>query len=175
MQPRHVAWLVLVVPLLVALGPRAGVGHPPQAPDDVPSEVASAWFDQLYDLVTTERITAPPASRIYGLAAVTLYEAMVPGSREHRSLVGQLHALAFVPQPALHQEYHWPTVANTALAAAIRGLTPEASPASREAIDALEQAFAAAFQASVPAAVYARSVAQGQAVTEAILGQREGA
>jgi hypothetical protein len=60
MQPRRVALLLAVVPLLVALWLRAGAEHPPQAPDDFPSEVASVWFDQLYDLVTTERITAPP-------------------------------------------------------------------------------------------------------------------
>ena len=101
MPPRHVAWLLAVVPLLVALWPRAGLGHPPQAPDEVPSEVASAWFDQLYDLVKAEQITPPPASRLYGLAAVTLYEALVPGSRAHRSLAGQLNALTFVPRPAL--------------------------------------------------------------------------
>jgi membrane-associated phospholipid phosphatase len=169
MQPRHVAWLLAVVPLLVALWPGAGAGHHPQAPDDLPSEVASVWFDQLYDLVKAEQITPPPASRIYGLAAVTLYEAVVPGSRAHRSLAGQLNALTAVPQPARHRRYHWPTVANSALAAAIRALLPAASPAAREAIDALEQAFAAAFQASVPAWIYTRSVAQGQAVAAAVV------
>jgi hypothetical protein len=169
MTPRQIAILLAGAPMLMALGLGAGAGHYPQAPDDVASEVASVWFDQLYDLITTERITAPPASRIYGLAAIILYEAIVPGSRAHRSLVGQLHALAAVPQPTAHQPYHWPTVANTALAAASRALMPEASPASREAIDALEQAFAAAFQARVPAAVFARSVAQGQAVAEAVV------
>jgi hypothetical protein len=60
MTPTRVVWLFAVVPLLVALWPGAGAGHSRQAPDDVPSEVASVWFDQLYDLVTTERITAPP-------------------------------------------------------------------------------------------------------------------
>jgi hypothetical protein len=60
MQPRRVALLLAVVPLLVALWLGAGAGHPPQAPDDVPSEVASVWCDQLYNLVTTERIAAPP-------------------------------------------------------------------------------------------------------------------
>jgi hypothetical protein len=93
----------------------------------------------------------------------------VPGSRAHRSLVGQLNALTSVPQPTPHRPYHWPTVANTALAAAIRALLPEASPASLEAIHALEQAFAAAFQAGVPAAVSASSVAQGRAVAEAVV------
>jgi hypothetical protein len=169
MTLKRVVWLFAVILLLVALWRGAGAGHHPQAPDDVPSEVASVWFDQLYDLITTERITAPPASRIYGLAAVTLYEAMVPGSRAHQSLAGQLHALAAVPQPTRHRRYHWPTVANSALAAASRALLAEASPAAWEAIAALEQAFAAAFQAHVPAAVSAHSVSQGQAVAAAVM------
>jgi hypothetical protein len=59
-------------------------------------------------------------------------------------------------------------VANTVLAAAIRALLSEASPAAREAIDAIEQAFTTEFQASVPAWIYARSVAQGQAVAAAV-------
>jgi PAP2 superfamily protein len=169
MQPKRVVLVLAIVPLLMALGPGAGAGDPSHACDDVPSEVAFVWFDQLYDLVKTERITPPPASRIYSVAAVTLYEAVVPGSREHRSLAGQLNALPSVPQPSPHRRHHWPTVANTALAAAIRALLPGASPASQAAIDALEQAFAAAFQSSVPPAVYARSVAQGRAVAAAVL------
>src|SRR5437899_1476751 len=60
-----------------------------QATDDFPSDVASVWFDLLYDVVKTEALSPPVASRIYGIAAVTLYEAIVPGGREHRSLVGQ--------------------------------------------------------------------------------------
>jgi hypothetical protein len=168
MQPRRVALLLAVVPLLVALWRGVGAGDHSHTCDDVPSEVAFVWFDQLYDLVKTERITPPPASRIYGLAAVTLYEAVVPGSRAHRSLAGQLNALTAVPQPARHRRYHWPTVANSALATTIRALFPEASPTTREAIDALEQAFATEFQARVPPTVYARSVAQGQAVAAAV-------
>jgi hypothetical protein len=169
MQPRPIAWLLTVVPLLVAPWPGAAAGHHAQAPDNVPSEVASVWFDQLYDLVKTERITAPPASRIYGLAAITLYEAIVPGSRAHRSLVGQLNALTSVPQPARHRRYHWPTVANSALAAAIRALVPEASPAARETIDTLEHSFAVVFRARVRPLVYVRSVVHGRAVAAAVV------
>jgi hypothetical protein len=60
MTPKRVVLLLAVVSLLIALWRGAGGGHQPQGPDDVPSEVASVWFDQLYDLVKTERITAPP-------------------------------------------------------------------------------------------------------------------
>src|SRR5215813_5699747 len=98
-----------------------------QATDRFNSEVASVWFDTLYDLVKTEQITPPVASRIYGVVAVALYEAIVPGSWQHRSLVGQLNALVAVSQPAPHKRYHWPTVANAALARTARGLFPTAS------------------------------------------------
>jgi membrane-associated phospholipid phosphatase len=137
--------------------------------DDVPSDVASTWFDQLYDVVTTEALSPPVASRIYGVTAVALYEAIVPGSRENESLVGQLNALASVPQPDPDQPYDWPTVASSALAWAVRGLFPNASPGSLDAINALEHAWAAEFQAHVPPPLYDRSVAQGQAVADAVL------
>jgi hypothetical protein len=42
------------------------------------SDVASVWFDQLYQLVKTQGTAPPPASRIYGVTAVALYEAVVP-------------------------------------------------------------------------------------------------
>jgi hypothetical protein len=93
----------------------------------------------------------------------------VPGSREHRSLVGQLNALTSVPPPAHHRRYHWPTVANSALATAIRVLFPDASPAVREAIDALEHSFTVAFRARVRPRVYVRSVVHGRAVADAVL------
>jgi hypothetical protein len=41
MQPKRVVLVLAIVPLLVALGPGAGAGHHPQAPGDVPSEVAT--------------------------------------------------------------------------------------------------------------------------------------
>ncbi len=43
------------------------------------SEVASAWFDELYQIVRAEGTAPPPASRIYGVVSVALYEAVVRG------------------------------------------------------------------------------------------------
>ncbi len=162
--------LCLVI-LLLLTTPWAWAGgkHNPTTADDFPSEVASTWFDLLYDVVKNEQLSPPVASRIYGIAAVALYEAIVPGSREHRSLVGQLNDLAAVPQPQLHKQYHWPTVAHSALARAVRGLFPNTSQRSLDAINALERALTAEFQSSVPPSVYARSVAQGRAVARAML------
>jgi hypothetical protein len=158
-----------VVLLLVAQSVWAGLDQGKQPTDDFPSDVAWVWFDELYDMITSEAIAPPLASRIYGVSAVALYEAVVPGALHHRSLVGQLNDLASVLQPKKHRKHHWPTVANTALAHTIRGLFPSLKPENLEAINALEQHFAAQFQAAVKKKVYKRSVAQGQAVADAIL------
>jgi hypothetical protein len=167
---RDMISLTLVVSLwLVTLSAWAGVDQRQKAADTFPSDVASMWFDLLYDVVKTEQLSPPVASRLYGIAAVTLYEAVVPGSLEHRSLVGQLNDLTAVPQPQPHTPYHWPTVAHSALARAVCGLFPNASQSSLDAIHALEHALTAEFQASVPPPVYAPSVAQGRAVARAVL------
>jgi hypothetical protein len=86
--------------------------------------VAWTWFEALYDVVKAEQTTPPPGSRIYGITAVALSESIVAGTKENRSLVGQVNGLTSVPQPEKNRRYHWPTVANAALADTIRGLYP---------------------------------------------------
>jgi hypothetical protein len=137
--------------------------------DTFPSDVASTWFEELYNVVKAEKTTPPPASRIYGITAVALYESIVAGTEENQSLVGQLNGLTSLPQPKKNKKYHWPTVANAGLANTIRGLYPRISQASLDAINNLEQNFASQQQAVVPGPVYKRSVAHGEAVATAIL------
>jgi hypothetical protein len=141
--------------------------------DEFPSEVASSWFELLYDVVKAERTTPPPASRIYGISAVALYEAIVSGTEGNRSLVGQLNELVALPQ-AIKKNLHWPTVANTVLANTIRGLFPSISAASLYAIKNLEINFANRYQQSVPKPHYDRSVSHGRAVASAILSWASG-
>ena len=156
---------------MYASQPRPGLVAPGSIPlpDEVPADVAVAWFDQLYDLVKAEELAPPPASRIYGVAAVALYEAIVGGSPENVSLAGQLNDLDALPQPHPHRHYDWPAVANSALARVVQGLFPRASEASLQAINALEHQFDSALQASLRPRLYARSVQLGQTVAEAVL------
>jgi hypothetical protein len=137
--------------------------------DQFPSDVASTWFEKVYDVVKAENTTPPPASRIYGITAVALYEAIVLGTEKYRTLVGQLNDLMSVPQPKKQKQYHWPTVANTVLAHTIRGLYPTISQASLDAINAQERHFAIQFSRKVPKREYDLSVEHGQAVANAIL------
>lgn len=154
--------------LLLAPPSWAALDQSHKSADRFPSDVASAWFERLYDVVKTERPAPPPAARIYGVAAVALYEAIVAGTEENHSLVGQLNGLPALPQPE-KKKHHWPTVANAALAHTIRGLFPNISQPSLASIDALEQGFAARYRAVVPGPEYARSVAHGAAVAAAIV------
>ncbi len=139
------------------------------SPDSSPSDVAWTWFERLYEVVKSEKTTPPPASRIYGITAVGLYESIAGGTSKNRSLAGQLNGLTPVPQPSNNARYHWPAVANAVLADVIRGLYPTISQASLDAINNLEASFASQHQAEVPEPVYSRSVEHGHAVARAIL------
>lgn len=165
------AWpLALAVGLLlIAPSAHAELDRSNRPADAFPSDVASVWFDQLYDIITSEATAPPAASRISGVAALALYEAIAPGARRARSLVGQLNDLSSVPEPNRNKKHHWPTVANAALAWTIRGIFPSLKPDGLKAIDALEAKFGARFQAQIPKPHYERSVAQGRAVADAIL------
>jgi len=128
---RRALQCVLGAALLVASSAAwAGLDQSKNPADAYPSDVASAWFDTLYDVVKTERTAPPPASRIYGITSVALYESVVGGSFVNRSLVGQLNDLGSLPMPRPGKKYHWPTVANSALATVIHGLYPAASQTS---------------------------------------------
>lgn len=70
------------------------------------------------------------------------------GADENKSLVGQLNALNELPQARGNErKYHWPTVANAALAQTIRTIFTSLKPQNLEAINALEAAFKAQFEA----------------------------
>jgi hypothetical protein len=60
-------------------------------------------------------------------------------------------------------------VANSALARTSEGLLPAASPVTLDAITSLERSFAKQFHADLRPHVYARSVAHGQTVADAVL------
>ncbi|HEX6386602.1 MAG TPA: vanadium-dependent haloperoxidase [Anaerolineae bacterium] len=139
----------------------------PQDTDHFEPDVAVAWFDLAYDLVRAERLSPPVAARIYGYTGVTLYEAVVPGMPDYQSLAGQLNGLRELPR-ADGRAYHWPTVANSALATTLKALFAGRSSTTLAEIASLEAHFAGQFQAELPPGIFKRSVAYGKAVGAAI-------
>jgi len=126
--------------------------------------VAVTWFDLALTLVKDTPGHSPPvASRAFAYAGITLYEALVPGMPGYRTLAGQLDDFDPPPGPS-GGGYHWPTVANAALARMLRRLFPTAPTEHLADIDTLEREFARGFRETVPPRVFERSVSRGRSV-----------
>jgi hypothetical protein len=145
---------------------------PDQAVDasatDFDAAVPATWFDLAYRLIRDEALVPPVAARLLGYAGVALYESVASGMPDHRSLAGQLNELAPLPQTDAQEAYHWPAVANAALATLLQTLFADAAGESQRAIADLEQQFTTEFEATVAPDVLQRSVGHGQLVGLAI-------
>ena len=138
---------------------------------DYNAKVATAWFDLQLDAVqTTPGFSPPVASRAFGYSGVTIYEALIAGMPENRSLQGQINGLAEgdIPAAEAGAEYHWPSVANAAMGQITRHLYPNATAAMTARIDSLETALAGEFTADADEAVITRSIAYGRSVADAV-------
>ena len=129
-------------------------------------EVPVTWMHLVYRLVGEGRMSPPVASRVYAYVGITLYEAMVPGMRDHQSLAGQLHGLRALPASG-RSPCHWPTVANEALATILSDLFRD-SPSALEAIQSLRDGYADSFLQEIPRGVFLHSRARGKVVATAI-------
>ncbi len=131
--------------------------------------VATDWFKLSLELVQqTPGYSPPVASRAFAYLGVTLYEAVEPGFMGYQSLAGQLNGLEPLPQPEVGKTYHWPTVANSALASITQKMFASATPENLAKVRALESKFSNRFKVFLEPEVFEASVSQGQAVAEAI-------
>ena len=151
----------------LSAGPVVARPWPPAAagaggPDELPGEPVVAWFRLLRALVrTTPGFTPPIAARAFAYAGVAAFEAVVAGSRSHRSMAGMLAELRRLPEPG--RRLDWSAVANAALADIVRRLVPT-DPPQADLINALEAKLAAQGRGSS----FERSVAHGRAVAAAV-------
>ncbi|HEX6474373.1 MAG TPA: vanadium-dependent haloperoxidase [Candidatus Limnocylindria bacterium] len=137
----------------------------PLAAAEFDAAVPTAWFDLVGRLLKgTPGYTPPVASRALGCLGLGLYESLVPGMPDHRSLAGVVNALGPMPAAGKNAAYHWPAVANAALASMARGLFPTAPSALQAQINELEAQLAG----GAPQGILTRSVDRGREVAEAI-------
>ena len=143
----------------------AATSAKPSPAADFEADVATAWFNLMQRLIRqTPGFSPPVASRAIGCAGLGLYEALVPGMPGYRSLAGVVTDLPRLPADGRNGAYHWPSVANGALAAMMRSQFPTAPAELQAAIDALE----ASLDADVPAGLRKRSIDRGYSVAAAI-------
>jgi DNA-binding winged helix-turn-helix (wHTH) protein len=117
----------------------------------------------------TAGFTPPVQSRAYAYVGLALYEALISGMPDHRSVAQQLNGIGDLPQ-AEPGPYHWPLVANAALAEVMRGLwggATNAAAANVADLDALEASFETQYAQIVPP-LRQRSIALGRSVGAAV-------
>ncbi len=110
-------------------------------------------------------------SRAYGYMGLALYEAVIGGMPDYRSVANQLHGIGALPVANNGIPYQWPLVANAAMAEVIRGLWGDRTNRAAEnvaALDALEAQFAAQYGAGLPPGIVRLSSDFGHEVGAAV-------
>jgi len=163
---RAVAGAALLTPVRWLAGPGLVTASArPVAATAFDAQVPAAWFDLVQELIRrTPGFSPPVASRAIGCMGIGLYEALVPGIPDHVSLTGAVHGLPVMPSAGRNAAYHWPSVANAAMAAMARNLFSTAPDDMRAAIGALE----AILEGGAPRGMTSRSIQRGREIASAI-------
>lgn len=133
------------------------------------SQVAFDWYNlQLRLIKQTSGLTPPVSSRALGYTGLVLYESVLPGMPDYKSLSGQLNGMPAMPQINSSESYHWPTSANAALAYITRKMYFNATSQNLASIDSMETANNTLYQSSVSSDIFERSKNFGISIASAI-------
>lgn len=135
-----------------------------------PAEANTADFmhrsmKNLTDVIVNDIFSPPVASRIYVYPSVAAYEIMIQDNPDYQSLVGQLRGLKSVPLPEAGLEYCFPLAAVHAFCQTGKSLV-----FAEDKMEAFQEEVAKEFAAmKMPQAVYDRSIAYGDTMSQHIL------
>jgi hypothetical protein len=163
--------LIFVVCFLLTIGvsqaQEGGLYDSEQAQNIAP-DFAIEWINTLYARIEADGINAPAAARLYGYAAVTLYEAALPGMSDNNTLIGQVSSLTDLPWPTEDAIHDWPTVIDVTMETVLSGLF-ESSPDSQAAFADLREAHLPTRVEATSQEVVDRSITFGESMGEALL------
>lgn len=150
-------------------GSQAGIrsdGAKPTAADFDPGVPLAYYQRSLAYSKTTAGFTPPVQARAFGYMGLALYEAVIAGMPDHRSVASQLNGVGALPQ-AKGIPYNWALVANAALAEVMRGLWGDQTnraAANIADLNTLEDSLSAAYGAEVPPGIAKLSSDFGRSV-----------
>lgn len=132
--------------------------------DALDAVVASRWFVLALALTQqTPGFTPPVASRAFGYAGVALYESLVAGMPDHRSLAGALNVLEPLPPGRPSRRLDWNVVVDTTLATVFHELYARAPDSAHAAIETQRAS------TSTNPGLRRRSEDHGEAIAAAVL------
>jgi len=113
--------VVLSIALIPAHSTQAQQGDSPLTRELDPTPIIE-WVNLIRERVMVDRVNAPAAARIYAYAGVTIYEALIPGMPDFRSLSFQAQDLPEMPFVSGTETFDWLTLANAALSVVMPGM-----------------------------------------------------
>lgn len=138
---------------------------------DFDAAVPAAYYQLSLDFSKrTAGFTPPVQARAFGYMGIALYEAVVGGMPDHRSIASQLNGIGSLPQSS-GVPYNWALVANAAMAEVMRGLWGDKTNHAADniaALDALETQLASQYSAGVPPGIAKLSSEFGREVGAAV-------
>ncbi|WP_246463978.1 vanadium-dependent haloperoxidase [Neolewinella lacunae] len=134
-----------------------------------PAELTGSWAEMTLRLTKGTPGNSPTyASRCLGYLGLAMYESVVHGTKDRRSLAGQLSSLSHLPTPDAGVEYDFRLALNASQAELLRSLYNHTSDANKASVDSLEAEIAAYFRKRTDAGVADRSISFGQRLAQAI-------
>lgn len=132
-------------------------------------DVALEWANMTLFITRYTPSNSPTfASRAFGYTGLTMYESVVQGFTEYKTMNGQLPELEKLPNVDNTKEYNWVLALNAGQSEILKNIYVQTSEENIQKIDSLEQVIFTQFQDGLDEETVSRSVEFGKSVAHAI-------
>lgn len=136
---------------------------------DLDPKYGTDWMNLLYRRVEFEKVSAPAASRIYGYAGVTMYEALLGGMPDNVTLAGQIWHMPDLPLWESGESYDWISVLDSTMNTVLPALFINPSEETIQAFQDLMDAHTKERIEATSRATVARSINYGEELGAALV------
>tara|TARA_R110000765_G_scaffold138574_2_gene238544 strand:+ start:3704 stop:5065 length:1362 start_codon:yes stop_codon:yes gene_type:complete len=132
-------------------------------------EVAIEWANMTLFITRYTPSNSPTfASRAFGYTGLTMYESIVQGFPDYKSMNGQLKGLELLPVADDSKEYNWVLSLNAGQSEILKNIYVQTSEENIKKIDSLEQVIYDQLASTLDKETVSRSVAFGKSVAQII-------
>ncbi|SFR60382.1 phosphatase PAP2 family protein [Maribacter stanieri] len=132
-------------------------------------EVAIEWANMTLFITRYTPSNSPTfASRAFGYTGLTMYESIVQGFPDYKSMSGQLKGLELLPVADDSKEYNWVLSLNAGQSEILKNIYVQTSEENIKKIDSLEQVIYNQLASTLDKETVSRSVAFGKSVAQII-------
>jgi PAP2 superfamily len=136
---------------------------------EITADVPVRWVAMTLKIAEKTPGNSPTyASRGFGYLGLTMYETVVNGYPEYKSLAGQLSDLSTLPKPTVDLKYNYVLSLNAGQAYMLKSIYEQTSDINKASIDSLEKVIVTEISKTESADVATRSIKYGQDVAKAI-------